>query len=129
MSHEAYGSGPAHRNKGRLGAFGERAANMTRDGFEPKRAKQVTTLGWRPSCKHDAPTKPCVVFDPFLGSGTVGRVAIALGRRWVGLELSREYIEIAKRRVRQVDLKWKSRAAESVRLETQEAAQVAGGLK
>ena len=89
---------------------------LTRGTGNPSVSKETITTGWRPSCKHDAPTKPCVVFDPFLGSGTVGKVAIELGRRWVGLELSREYIEIAKRRVRQVDLKWKSRAAESVRL-------------
>src|SRR5215813_10692340 len=39
-------------NKGHLGAFGERAANMTRDGFVPNRDKQITHLGWKPSCGH-----------------------------------------------------------------------------
>jgi DNA modification methylase len=42
-----------------------------------------------------------VVFDPFLGSGTVGKVAAALGRRWVGLELSPDYIAIARARIAQ----------------------------
>jgi site-specific DNA-methyltransferase (cytosine-N4-specific) len=45
-----------------------------------------------------------ICFDPFLGSGTVGVVCERLGRRWVGLELSPEYIEIAKRRTAQIGL-------------------------
>lgn len=39
-----------------------------------------------------------VVLDPFLGSGTTGRVAERLGRKWIGIELNEEYIEIAKKR-------------------------------
>ena len=42
-----------------------------------------------------------LVLDPFIGSGTVGKVCERLGRRWVGLDLSAEYIEIAKRRTAQ----------------------------
>jgi len=33
-----------------------------------------------------------VILDPFNGSGTTGRVALRLGRRYVGLDLSREYL-------------------------------------
>jgi DNA modification methylase len=42
-----------------------------------------------------------VVFDPFLGSGTVGVVAQRLGRRWAGMELSTGYIAIARARISQ----------------------------
>jgi DNA modification methylase len=42
-----------------------------------------------------------LVLDPFLGSGTVGRVCERLGRRWVGLELSDAYIGIAENRTAQ----------------------------
>ncbi len=42
-----------------------------------------------------------LVLDPFLGSGTVGKVCERLGRRWVGLELSASYIEIATKRTAQ----------------------------
>lgn len=45
-----------------------------------------------------------IVFDPFLGSGTVGKVCERLGRRWIGLELSEAYIEIAKKRTAQMGL-------------------------
>ena len=36
-----------------------------------------------------------LVLDPFSGSGTTGRVAIGLGRRYFGLDLNRSYIETA----------------------------------
>ena len=45
-----------------------------------------------------------VVLDPFLGSGTVGEVAERLGRRWIGIELNAEYVEIARRRAAQQGL-------------------------
>lgn len=32
-----------------------------------------------------------LVLDPFIGSGTVGRVAQKLNRRWIGFELNEEY--------------------------------------
>lgn len=39
------------------------------------------------------------VLDPFFGSGTVGVVCRENGRRFVGIELNNEYIEIARRRL------------------------------
>lgn len=45
-----------------------------------------------------------LIFDPFLGSGTIGRVATRTGRRWVGTELSWEYCRIAQRRNAQMGL-------------------------
>lgn len=45
-----------------------------------------------------------VVLDPFFGSGTTGRVAERLGRRWIGIELNKEYIEIAKKRTNDVQI-------------------------
>lgn len=53
--------------------------------------------------------EPCValststgdlVLDPFLGSGTTGLTALTLGRRFVGIELNPDYVEIAERRLR-----------------------------
>lgn len=35
-----------------------------------------------------------VVFDPFMGSGTVAKVATDLGRRYIGCELNPEYIRL-----------------------------------
>lgn len=40
-----------------------------------------------------------VVFDPFLGSGTTGAMAIALRRRFLGVELEPGYARVAARRI------------------------------
>lgn len=45
-----------------------------------------------------------IVLDPFFGSGTTGRVALGLGRDYVGIELNPEYVEIAERRTDEVQL-------------------------
>ena len=42
-----------------------------------------------------------IVLDPFFGSGTTGLAAQEQSRHWVGIELNKEYIEIAKRRTGQ----------------------------
>lgn len=40
-----------------------------------------------------------IVLDPFLGSGTTALVAQRLGRRWIGIELNAEYVQLARRRI------------------------------
>jgi tRNA1(Val) A37 N6-methylase TrmN6 len=44
---------------------------------------------------------PCVVLDPFAGSGTSLMVADRLGRDAIGIELSESYAEMARRRIEQ----------------------------
>ena len=61
-----------------------------------------TTTGWQPTCDHDAPTVPCTVLDPFLGSGTTAAVAQELDREWVGIELNPEYAALAEKRINAV---------------------------
>lgn len=41
------------------------------------------------------------VLDCFLGSGTTGKVAKQLNRQFIGIEISPEYLEIAKNRIEQ----------------------------
>jgi len=45
-----------------------------------------------------------VVLDPFLGSGTTGEVAQALGRKWIGCELNPEYASLQDDRTRQLGM-------------------------
>lgn len=47
----------------------------------------------------DVGVEPCVVLDPFFGSGTTGEAAAGLGRRFIGIEISSLYLEDAKRRL------------------------------
>ena len=42
-----------------------------------------------------------IVLDPFMGAGTTAVVARKLGRDYVGIELSKEYIKIAEKRLQQ----------------------------
>lgn len=44
-----------------------------------------------------------LVFDPFLGSGSTGVAALELGRRFVGIEISEKYYQIAKERIERVE--------------------------
>ena len=40
-----------------------------------------------------------LVLDPFNGSGQTTKVAHHLGRRYVGIDLVKEYVELAKSRI------------------------------
>jgi DNA modification methylase len=58
-------------------------------------------IGWQPSCTCGTEeTMPCVVLDPFGGSGTVAKVARDLGRSSILIEINPEYVQIAKKRLR-----------------------------
>ncbi len=40
-----------------------------------------------------------IVLDPFVGSGTTPKMAIEAGRQYIGIDISEEYCELARRRV------------------------------
>lgn len=42
-----------------------------------------------------------IVLDPFMGSGTTAKVARALGRHYIGFEISAEYCDIIRQRLEQ----------------------------
>jgi len=65
-----------------------------------------TTTGWRPTCKCrpetlEAGPIPCTVLDPFHGAGTTAMVAKANSRKYIGIELSAEYIDMSLPRFQQ----------------------------
>ena len=76
-----------------------RAGAPRRDVGRPRLDRLTSTPGWSPSCRHAAPPVPCTVLDPFNGAGTTGVVALRLGRDYVGVELKREYAEMARARI------------------------------
>ncbi len=52
-----------------------------------------------------------VVLDPFFGAGTVGLVAVENGRRCIGIELNPNYVEMARRRISEVQMNLLTAAA------------------
>jgi hypothetical protein len=61
---------------------------------------QTTITGYACACDDTkAPTRPAVVLDPFGGTGTVAMVARALGREALHVDLSTDYLKLAKWRV------------------------------
>ena len=41
----------------------------------------------------------CIIYDPFLGSGTSCVVAKRMGRQWIGSEIDKDYFEFAQKRI------------------------------
>lgn len=52
------------------------------------------------SCECNANFTSGIVLDPFFGAGTTGLVALKQGKKFVGIELSKEYIDIANKRLK-----------------------------
>ncbi|MFX3575450.1 DNA-methyltransferase [Ralstonia mannitolilytica] len=107
-----------HRTKAGLLAYAEKTRS---DGPPTKGAnrRSVWTVPTTPypgahfATFPEALVEPCIlagsrpgdiVFDPFMGSGTVASVAQHLGRRWLGAELNPEYIALQAERTRQPGL-------------------------
>lgn len=44
-----------------------------------------------------------IVFDPMSGSGTTARVAVEMGRNYVGIDISPEYCEMARERIKLIE--------------------------
>ena len=56
------------------------------------------------NCNCNAGWNKGIVLDPFMGSGTTALVARRLGRSYIGIELSPEYIKISEKRLAQQTL-------------------------
>lgn len=74
------------------------SASNSHNATTPQSPVTVATW-WQPGCECDADIVPCTVLDPFAGSGTVGEVALKLGRRAVLVEASAEYAELIRKRL------------------------------
>ncbi len=73
-------------------------------GLSPHKGYRGTPIidfkRWQPTCSCGIEeTAPCVVLDPFGGSGTTSFVAARLGRSSIYIDLNEQYAEMAKRRI------------------------------
>jgi DNA modification methylase len=84
--------------------------NQGDEQWGPNHVRESKTIGWQPGCgcegdgvgtiqdnRHQP--VPCTVLDPYAGSGTTGVVAKQLGRSFIGIELSPDYCEMARKRI------------------------------
>ncbi len=60
------------------------------------------TIGWT-DCGCNAGWDKGVVLDPFSGSGTTCLVAKKLGRRYIGIEISPEYVKMSEDRLKGIE--------------------------
>ena len=45
-----------------------------------------------------------LIYDPFMGSGTTAKMALKLGRNFIGSEISQEYVDLANQRLAHLEL-------------------------
>jgi len=96
-----------------------RMAGLKTNHYEMKNKRNVWTIPTKPySGSHFAvfPTELIepmilagsrvgdIVLDPFFGSGTTGQVSQALGRKWIGCELNKDYESLQNERISQQGL-------------------------
>jgi site-specific DNA-methyltransferase (adenine-specific) len=82
---------------------------------KPRNRRSVWEINTRPFAEAHFATfplkliEPCIlastqpgdfVLDPFFGSGTVGVACLEHSRRYIGIELNPDYVEMAARRLR-----------------------------
>ncbi|WP_163192556.1 DNA-methyltransferase [Clostridium thermarum] len=79
----------------------------------PTTPKREKTFGIHPTQKPKQLLYRCIIsstnegdliLDPFSGSGTTGVVAIENKRRFIGIDISNEYIELASRRLSSIEM-------------------------
>lgn len=63
--------------------------------------KPVAVMAW---CIEQLTPAAKVILDPFMGTGTTGVACIALGRKFIGIEIEPKYFDVACRRVEEA---WK----------------------
>ena len=80
--------------RGKRDAAGNKSMDHRQDGDLPRGSIAAETTGWSPTCDHVGEPIPATVLDPFGGRGTVGKVAIELGREWIIIELNPDYIPL-----------------------------------
>jgi SAM-dependent methyltransferase len=94
-----YVDNPGHK-WGSRGSASVDPGTRTGPAFDDSRLPVTRTTGWQASCscpEHEP--IPCLVLDPFSGAGTTLLVARRLQRRALGIDLSPEYVEMARRRI------------------------------
>jgi DNA modification methylase len=75
-------------------------------------------VGWAPPCNCEGAVVPCIVLDPFAGSGTTLQVARDLDRDFIGIELNESYRPLINARVAGAESEAASREVFRLMMET-----------
>jgi site-specific DNA-methyltransferase (adenine-specific) len=60
---------------------------------------------WRANCDcNEKAVQECLVLDPFNGSGTTGRVCMTHHRKYVGIDISSEYLNASRELLKSKDI-------------------------
>ena len=102
----------AVQDRGAVGSRGSRFNGTEGEHQHRRMGKEVeygsteaSITGYACACPDTtAPTRPAVVLDPFAGTGTTVAVAKALGRHGVGIDMSEDYLRLARWRIDNIDL-------------------------
>jgi len=93
-----------YANKGRLSIKGKRLSDIwysNRIAGKGQRHQNEKPLKLIEQIIDKSSDKDDLILDPFLGSGTTAAACEKLGRKWIGVEISEPYCEIAKKRLAQ----------------------------
>ena len=58
--------------------------------------KPILLIKW---CIEQFKSNPKTIFDPFMGSGTTGVAAVQMDRKFIGIEIDKNYFDIACQRI------------------------------
>lgn len=98
-THFECGSGKAGRSAEEVNLNGKWAGKQYGTNIKLGPVVSSKTIGWKPTCDCGKEPIKAIVLDPFMGAGTTGLVAKQLGRRFIGIELNKDYIKIANKRI------------------------------
>lgn len=84
------------RNKRSVWLIGTGVKNGSHLAVYPPRLAEIPILAGCP--------KNGIVLDPFVGSGTTAAVAQKLKRNYIGIDLNKDYVKMAKQRLYQISL-------------------------
>jgi len=99
VDHETYRDAPSTGRPHSQDLSRSTGGGWNKPGYQQTSIRSTIT-GYGCECADaSAPTRPAVVLDPFAGTGTTVMVARALGRVGIGLDLSNDYLRLARWRI------------------------------
>jgi len=95
-----YTSGSGRSGKQPVGKYHGKTQTISGE-YDIRMGPQVSykTTGWT-DCGCNAGWDKGIVLDPFMGSGTTALVALKLNRNFIGIEINKDYVDMAYRRIK-----------------------------